>query len=67
MTIWKEIEVLGKFYFAGDSNRPNKIGTLTSEVDSRLTRIEESCFAHCSIRSIKCQCKALEELLHQRS
>jgi hypothetical protein len=45
--IWKEIEVLGKSCFACSN-----LETVTFESESRLTRIEESCFEKCSMKSI---------------
>jgi hypothetical protein len=46
--IWKVVKVLGQFCFSSA-----KIEILTFENGSELTRIEEACFLHCSLRSIQ--------------
>jgi hypothetical protein len=45
--IWQEIEILGEFCFAR-----SKLESITFESKSRLTRIEDSCFSNCSLKSI---------------
>jgi hypothetical protein len=47
VVIWKAVEILGQSCFAD-----SKLELLTFESDSRLTRIEDSCFQNCSLKSI---------------
>jgi hypothetical protein len=42
--IWKEIKILGTQCFAGCK----EFGSITFEKESRLSRIEDSCFSNCS-------------------
>jgi hypothetical protein len=48
----RNVESLGKSCFAGDSMKFNSLESITFENNSRLTRIEDSCFEYCSLKSI---------------
>jgi hypothetical protein len=50
VVIPKDIEILGKSCFAG--NLWAELELITFENESRLTRIEDSCFSNCSFKSI---------------
>jgi hypothetical protein len=46
------VEILGRMCLAGDWTKPNTIQTLTFESESRLIRIEESCFLNSFLKAI---------------
>jgi hypothetical protein len=52
MCIPRNVEMLGKLCFAGDYEKFNSLESITFENDSRLIRIEDSCFQQCSLKSI---------------
>jgi hypothetical protein len=46
------VELLGSSCFAGSAEKPNKVGQVTFEPESRLRQIGESCFQYCLITGI---------------
>jgi hypothetical protein len=47
VNIWHEVEILGESCFSG-----SKLEFITFESESRLMRMEKSCFYRCSLKSI---------------
>jgi hypothetical protein len=48
LCVWRDIRVLGKSCFAAT----DYVETLVFETDSKLVRIDDTCFQECSLRSI---------------
>jgi hypothetical protein len=50
--IRKDAEVLGRFCFAGSSQRPLAIYDVLFDHNSRIRAVEEMCFSHCSLKTV---------------
>jgi hypothetical protein len=48
--VWMEIEILGRFCFAGSELKTTNMETISFKAGSKLGKIEEFCFAYCSFR-----------------
>jgi hypothetical protein len=48
----RNVEIFGKSCFASDWRNRNALESITFESESHLVRIGDSCFSHCSLKSI---------------